>query len=190
MLRSSHVMSLTVVVLMVLLMVSPLMGCAAASEPSPNADSGSSSPSKTTNTDTGSSTDDSHATASVNANASGDVVYARRGSGSYLSGDPIVVRSYDELAAIDVADSRYVDGAHKTIEATSPQELFDESFFATHDIVCASFEAGSSAYVVSVEEVLPKDDGTYEVTFAVDKPDGMVTADMAYWLAFIPVDKR
>lgn len=190
MLRSSHVISLAVVLLALLLAVSPLTGCAAASEPSPNADSGSSSSSKTTSVDTGSSADDVHAPANGNADAWGDVVYARRGSGGYLSGNPIVVRSTDELTAIDVADSQYVDGAHKSIEAASPQELFDEGFFATHDIVCAPFEAGSSAYVVSVGEVLPKDDGTYEVTFEVDKPDGMVTADMAYWLAFIPVDKH
>jgi hypothetical protein len=117
-------------------------------------------------------------------------VYARRGSGSYFEGEPIVVHNLDELSAIDVSDSRYVDETHNPIEAANPSELFDAGFFAAYDLVCAPCEVGSSACVVSVGEVQPKGDGTYEVTFEIERPDGMVTADMAYWLAFIPVSKQ
>lgn len=68
-------------------------------------------------------------------------------------------------------------------------EEFNDEFFNTHDLLCASYDATSGSdemYIKSIAKV----GNDYIVDFQNHRePMMMGTDDMAYWVAIIPVDK-
>lgn len=123
-----------------------------------------------------------------------DIVYAKSGyiEGYDANDEPVVLQGTEGLSALVGDAVQYFDADHNPIDETELSTRFDKAFFESHDLLCAHCEVGSGAYWVKVSEVERTGDGSYAVSFDIEEPEdgGMVTQDMAYWTALIPIEKQ
>lgn len=103
---------------------------------------------------------------------------------------PFVVHNVAELLVAIGGDKRVSTSPDDASDPKMVSDAFADEFFATKDLLCAHYTAGSGSVGVDIDKAIKTDDG-YEVLFkSHDVPQGMTgTADMAYWTVLIPVEK-